>query len=96
MTCTTWAAGTYPLPRRRGRPRHPESFACRVEALVAQHGPATCDDIVRLAPDITRKQATSALIFLNKAQRLYIYKRGAHLGYLKGEAPSVYARERND
>jgi hypothetical protein len=68
-----------------------------VEALVAQHGPCTWEDITTHAPDITREQAVRALLSLRQQGRIILWQRGRNLGWPKGTEPSAYAiRDRSN
>ena len=73
------------------RPRDPLSYRGRVEALVAQHGPASADDLAPLATDLPRSSIVSALTGLCHDGRLELVQRGHGLGRGKGSTPSVYA-----
>lgn len=73
-----------------GRPRNPRSIGMRVEAIVARHGPCTCDDITTHAPEISREQAIRGLLSLARQGRIVMWQRGRNLGWPNGTEPSAY------
>ncbi len=72
------------------RPRDPASLNCRIEALIAEHGPATVDDIAPLLPDVPRDSVRNTLANLRKTERLVVAKYGGALGRGLGSAPATY------